>query len=77
MAHRVQQGSDKQHYSNKATEPLRQMQVVDSHGNASEHHQTQGADGLVGPVLQVNQLIKSPLTAQHQGEGANEQGSKA
>jgi hypothetical protein len=77
MAHRVQQGSDKQHYSNKATEPLRQMQVVYSQGNASEHQQTQGADGVVGPVLQVNQLIKSPLTAQHQGEGANKQGSKA
>ena len=52
------------------------MQMVGSQGDPHQHQQTQGANGVVGSMFQVDELLEGPLPGQQQGERTDEQGPK-
>ena len=52
------------------------MQMVGSQGDPHQHQQTQGPNGVMGSMFQVDQLLEGPFPGEHQGEGTDEQGPK-
>ena len=77
MAQGIGKSKHQKHHANQAADPFGHFDVHRREHDPRQHHQAEGTNGVVGAMLQIDELIKGPLAHQHQGDRTDEQGPQA